>query len=146
VSTTLKEPYIGGLTRQVWQWVRRRIHEEVVANGFDDLTPAHVAAFRNPTLDQLRPTDLAVEMQITKQSVNELVGHLERRGYLTREPDPRDSRSRRLCLTARGMALEEVVRIAARRAEQEAAALIGADRMEELRQTLQELVRLLPRD
>ena len=92
MSTVLKEPYIGGLSRHVWQWVRREIHAATVEAGFDDLTPAHVAAFRNPTLDGFRPTGLADEMQITKQSVNEILGHLERHGYLTREPDPSDNR------------------------------------------------------
>jgi len=98
MSRTLAEPYIGGLTRVVWQWVRREIHAGVVAAGYDDLSPAHLAAFRNPTPDGMRPSQLAEEMQITKQSVNEVLGHLERRGYLVREPDPDDSRSRRIRL------------------------------------------------
>src|SRR6266545_3108257 len=128
MSRTLAEPYIGGLTRVVWQWVRREIHAGVVAAGYDDLSPAHLATFRNPTPDGMRPSQLAEEMQITKQSVNEVLGHLERRGYLVREPDPDDSRSRRIRLTDSGRHLEEVVRVASRKAERDAAALIGARR------------------
>jgi DNA-binding IclR family transcriptional regulator len=43
--------------------------------------------FRHPTLDWRRPTEIADQLQISKQSVHELLGHLEQR-YLTREPDP----------------------------------------------------------
>jgi DNA-binding MarR family transcriptional regulator len=142
-ATTLTNPFIGGLTRAVWQWVRGEIHAAVVAAGYDDLNPAHVAVFRNPGPDGMRPSDLAEEMQITKQSVNELLGHLERRGYLVREPDPADSRSRRIRLTDQGHKLEEVVTEAAADAERKAADLIGDDRMGELRSTLADLVTLL---
>jgi DNA-binding MarR family transcriptional regulator len=133
-------PYIGSLTRQIWQWVRREIHDEVVAAGHDDLNPAHVAMFRNPTLDGRRPGELADEMQITKQSVNELLGHLERQGYLVREPDPDDSRGRRIRLTDSGRQLEDATWTAAANAERKAAEKIGEERMRELRATLTDLV------
>jgi DNA-binding MarR family transcriptional regulator len=140
MSRAVVNPYIGGLSREVWLWARRRIHTFVVAAGHDDLTPAQLAVFRNPTIEDMRPGELADEMQITKQSVNELLGHLERRGYLVRVPDPLDSRSRRIQLTARGRDLEELVRKAAEQAEQDAAALMGVDRMRDLRRTLADLV------
>lgn len=131
---------MGSLTRLVWQWVRQQIHAAVVAAGYEDLNPAHVLLFRNPSLDGMRPGDLAEQMQITKQSVNELLGHLERRGYLVRERDPTDSRGRRIRLTARGLEVENLVWRAAEQAERDAAALIGEDRMQELRRTLDDLV------
>jgi DNA-binding MarR family transcriptional regulator len=137
---SLANPFIGGLTRVVWQWVRREIHAGVVAAGYDDLNPAHVALFRNPGPDGMRPSDLAEEMQITKQSVNELLGHLEHRGYLMREPDPTDGRSRRIRLTHVGQDLMGTVWQAAQNAELKAAAAIGADRMQDLRRILTDLV------
>ena len=136
-------PFLGGMSRLVWQWVRRQIHAEVAAAGYDDLNPAHVAIFRYPTPDGMRPSDLAEEMQITKQSVNDLLGHLERRGYLVRDPDPVDSRSRRIRLTDRGHEVEELVWRAAEAAERTAGELLGEDRVRELRRTLVELVALL---
>jgi hypothetical protein len=60
---------------------------------------------------------------------DEMLGHLERRGYLVRDPDPHDSRSR---LTDRGQALETV-------AWRPAAELIGPDRMTDLVGTLADL-------
>jgi DNA-binding MarR family transcriptional regulator len=134
---------MGGMMRLVWQWVRREIQADVVAAGYDDLNPGHVALFRYPTLEGRRPSDLADDMQITKQSVNELLGHLERGGYLVREPDPADNRSRRVRLTDRGRELEATVWAAAARAERTAAAVLGKDRMQELRLALSDLVQLL---
>jgi DNA-binding MarR family transcriptional regulator len=130
---------LGSLSRLVWQWVRVQVHAEVIAAGYDDLNPAHVSLFRHPTLDGRRPGGVADEMQITKQSVNELLGHLERRGYLVRDPDPHDSRSRRIRLTDRGRALEAVAWRAAAQAERTAAELIGPDRMADLVGSLADL-------
>jgi DNA-binding MarR family transcriptional regulator len=73
-----------------------------------------------------------------------VLGHLERRGYLAREPDPTDNRSRRIRLTDAGRDLEAVIWNAARKAESDAAALIGARRMDSLRRALQDLITLLP--
>lgn len=135
--------YIGSLTRQVWQWVRQRIYAEVTAAGFTDVKPAHVAVFRNPSPDGQSPHELAGQLNITKQSVNELLGHLEQHGYLIREPDPRDSRRRRIRLTAKGRQLEAIMWAAARRAEENAADLVGKERLAEFRRTLTDLVALL---
>ena len=45
---------------------------------------------------------LADQVGITKQSVNDLLGHLEGHGYLVRVPDPADGRARVIRLTAKG--------------------------------------------
>lgn len=143
MSTTVRpsvNPLIGSLCREVWQWVRREIHAAAIAAGYDDLNPAHVAVFRNPGPDGMRPTELADDMQITKQSVNELLGYLERHGYIVRVPDPTDSRSRRIELTETGSELQAVVWRAAETAERKASAVIGDDRMRELRKSLAEIV------
>ena len=86
--------YVGALMRVGWQWVRDQIYSGVVASGYDDLNPAHVTLIRYPTLGGLRPSKLAEQVGITKQSVNDLLGHLERHGYLMRVPDPADGRAR----------------------------------------------------
>jgi DNA-binding MarR family transcriptional regulator len=142
-ARALVNPFVGSMMRVLWQWVRRELHAGVVAAGYDDLNPAHVSLFRNPGPDGARPSELAEEMQITKQSVNELLGYMERRGYLVREPDPTDSRSRRIRLTETGRQLQDVVWDAARHAERQAAEIVGEDRMHDLRRTLSDLVTAL---
>lgn len=136
-------PYLGWLTRQVWQWVRQSVAAEVAAAGFADLNPAHLAVFRNQGPGGMSPSELAQQLQITKQSVNELLGHLEQHGYLVREPDPRNSRRRRIRLTGQGQEVQAIVRAAAWRAERTAAELLGEHRLADLRRNLTDLVALL---
>lgn len=139
-------PYVGALLRPCWQWVWGRIFTGVVASGYDDLNPAHVGLFRHPTLDRLRPTAVAEQMQITKQSVNDLLGHLEQRGYLTREPDPNDGRARIIRLTAKGRRLERVINAQARAAELEIAEHLGPRRFAQLHSALTEFRAYAERD
>ena len=94
-SETLdRRPFLGALMRHSWQWVWQQIVTGVLAAGYDDITAAHIGMFRHPSLDGQRPTQLADQLQITKQSVNDLLGHLEHAGYITRQPDPADRRAR----------------------------------------------------
>jgi DNA-binding MarR family transcriptional regulator len=134
---------IGAMSRQVWQWVRCVMHDEVRSAGFTDLNPAHLMVFRYPAPDGLAPTELAEQMQITKQSVNELLGHLERAGYLVRDLDPEDSRRRRIRLTARGRQVQQAVSSGAQRAERRAAELLGPERLHNLHRDLAEVVALI---
>jgi DNA-binding MarR family transcriptional regulator len=129
--------------RLVWQWIWARNFEAVVRAGYDDLNPAHVALFRYPTLDGCRLTDVAHQMQITKQSAHELIGHLETRGYLVREPDSADRRARVVRLTAKGQQLESVIRTQAHHAEEQIAAMLGPRRFAQLRDALDDVVAAL---
>ncbi len=133
---------MGSRLRLIWQWVRDRIYGEVRAAGYDDVGPAHVFLFRMPSMHGRRPSDIAETMQITKQSVNELLGHLERQGYLTREVDPADNRARIVRYTRKGHTFERIVIDAARRADRELSKMLGATRFRRLRTDLDELVRL----
>ena len=141
--SSLAEPpplAVGALLRFALQDIRTRIYEGVVAAGFDDLRPAHVTLFRWPGPDGMRPTDLAAEVAMSKQAVNDLLGDLERLGYLTRERDPSDSRARLIRLTPRGRRLHEVAVGVHAGIEDEWARAVGARRFRELRRTLEHLV------
>jgi DNA-binding MarR family transcriptional regulator len=127
------------MMRHAWQQVWKQIFSGVVATGFEDVNPAHVGLFRYPGLDGQRPSDLAEQLQITKQSVNDLLGHLETHGYLTREPDPNDGRARVVRLTAKGRQLQKVIHGQARAAEQQIADTLGARRYTQLRHALEDL-------
>jgi DNA-binding MarR family transcriptional regulator len=134
-------PYIGALFRLLWQRMRDEAHLRVAAAGFPDVQPAHLQVFRLPSPEGVRPSDLAARLQISKQSVNDLLGHLEEHGYLTREADPSDGRGRVVRLTAKGRRLEDEVHAAGRLAEAETKARLGASRYEGLLATLNELAR-----
>ena len=135
--------YIGAMLRVVWQWVRDQLHAGVVAAGYDDLNAAHVGLWRYPGLDGLRPSQLADQLGITKQSVNDLLGHLERRGYLERVSDSADGRVRMIRLTPRGWQLEQTIYAEARAAQMRIAEILGPRRFAQLHSSLELLTELL---
>jgi hypothetical protein len=82
-STTDQPPMpVGALLRFGLDEIRRRIYGAVVAAGYRDLRPAHVTLFRWPGPDGRRPTEIAADVQLSKQRLNDLLRDLEARGYL----------------------------------------------------------------
>ena len=133
-------PAIGALLRLAWQAVRERIYEGVLEAGYTDLSRAHVLLFRWPPIDGLRPSELATHNQLSRQSINDLLSDLEKRGYLERTPDPTDGRARIVRLTERGWDLTQVISDMSFATESEWAQAIGEERFAEFRDTLRELV------
>ena len=140
--TSTKEfpPAIGALLRLAWQAVRERIYEGVLEAGYTDLNRAHVLLFRWPTIDGLRPSELASHNQLSRQSINDLLSDLEKRGYLERTLDPTDGRARIVRLTERGWDLTRVISDMSFATEREWTKAIGKKRYDEFRSTLSELV------
>jgi DNA-binding MarR family transcriptional regulator len=89
------------------------------AGGFEDTTAAHHPLFENIDPGGTRLTVLAARAGMTHQSMGELVGALEQRGYVKRRADPSDGRVRLVVLTEKG-------RDAARLAVKEIAAIEAA--------------------
>ena len=139
-ATALDErgPFIGSMMRILVRWVLDHVYDHVVAAGFDDLGGAHVRLFRYPTVEGCRPSALADRLQITKQSVNDLLHDLEARGYLVREPDPTDGRARVVRLTAKGHALEDATYEGAESAQQAIADFLGPRRFAQMRDALRD--------
>ena len=135
--------YVGATMRVVWQWVRDEIYAGAVAAGYDDLNAAHVGLWRYPGLDGLRPSQLADQAGIAKQSVNDLLGHLERHGYLERVPDSADGRARVIRLTSRGRRLEQTIHAEARAAQLRIAEILGPRRFAQLHSSLELLTQQL---
>jgi DNA-binding MarR family transcriptional regulator len=142
-AETPHAPYIGTLMRICWQWVREEIYAGLVASGYEHLNRAHVTVFRYPTPDGMRPSQLAERLQITKQSVNDLLRELEDMGYLTREAESTDKRARIVRLTPSGRLLEQAAQREMRMAEERMAAMIGEERFAELRRTVVDLAEAL---
>ena len=135
--------YVGAMTRVVWQWVRDQMYAGVVAAGYDDLNAAHVGLWRYPGLDGMRPSQLADEVGITKQSVNDLLGHLERHGYLLRAPDAADGRARVIRLTSKGRRLQQTIYAEAGAAQLRIAEILGPRRFAQLHSSLELLTEVL---
>ena len=138
-----RSPYVGATLRVVWQWVRDQLYAGVVASGYDDLNSAHVGLWRYPGLEGLRPTQIADRVGITKQSVNDLLGHLERHGYLLRVPDSADGRVRVIRLTSKGRRLQETIYAEAGAAQLRIAEILGPRRFAQLQNSLELLTEQL---
>jgi len=138
-----RPPYVGATLRVVWQWVRDQLYAGVVAAGYDDLNAAHVGLWRYPGLEGLRPSQLADRAGITKQSVNDLLGDLERHGYLLRVQDPADGRARMIRLTSKGRRLEQTIYAEAGAAQMRIADILGPRRFSQLHISLELLAEQL---
>ena len=129
-------PTIGALLRLAWASFRRRLFEAVRAAGYDDLQPVHVLLFRYPTIANLRPGQLAEEVGLSKQAINDLLRQLEAKGYIALQPDPSDRRARRITLTPRGKQLMEYVRATAHDIAEDWERAVGRRRFDAVRKTL----------
>src|SRR5262245_8380581 len=113
-SATAAEPFgpplIGALLRMPWEAVQERMLERLHAQGFADFDASYLTVFQYPGPQGERPSELAARLRITKQALNHLLGQLERLGYLRREADPEDRRSKRITLTPRGAKAVTVIR------------------------------------
>ena len=146
MSSERVDPYVGAMLRLVWQWVWAQIYAGVSDAGYDDINPAHIALFRYPSIDGLRPSEVAAQIEITKQSVNDLVGHLEHCGYVVRTPDPADGRARVLRLTPKGRRLESTIKQQASAAERGIADMLGPRQFAQFRRALEKLTTLIKDD
>jgi DNA-binding MarR family transcriptional regulator len=132
-------PLIGALLRMPWEAVQQCMLERLYERGFDDLDAAHLNVFQYPGPQGARPSELAARLRISKQALNYLLGELERRGYVERRADPDDGRSKRVALTARGIAAIGVIREAVSEMETSWGQQLGPERFDELRAALIEL-------
>lgn len=132
-------PLIGALLRMPVDAINARIVAGVHDAGFTDIVPAHMGVLRYPGPDGRRPSDLAAAAGMTRQAMNYLLGQLEQLGYLTRDADPGDQRSKRTRLTARGRALARAIRQIVAGIEHELEQELGPAHFAQLRELLTEL-------
>jgi DNA-binding MarR family transcriptional regulator len=132
-------PLIGALLRMPLQVVQARMLERLHEAGFTDLEAAHLQVFQYPGPQGARPSELAIRLRMSKQALNYLLGQLEQRSYIERQPDPDDQRSKRVTLTHRGLAIVPVIRDAVAEIEHEWQAALGPKRFTQLRDGLRDL-------
>jgi DNA-binding MarR family transcriptional regulator len=125
-----------------WQAMRARIDDAIRVAGYTDVSHAHLTLFRWRSIDGMRPTELADEVWLSKQALNDLLRDLEGWGYVRLEVNPNDRRSRIIRLTAKGRRLYEEGLEAARQVECDLQDTLGPKRFATFRDTLMEVVRL----
>ena len=132
-------PLIGALLRVPFETVRDRMLAGLHERGFTDLVAAHLDVFQYPGPENQRPLELATQTRMTKQALNYLLGQLQQLGYLTRETDHNDQRSKRIRLTSKGRAAIKAIREIVQDVERGWEQQLGPRKFAQLRDLLTQL-------
>jgi DNA-binding MarR family transcriptional regulator len=127
------------LLREPFRIGSERLHVRLAERGHPDVRPPHGNVFQYLDDAGTRVSVLAQRAQITKQSMAELVAHLERHGYVERVPDPTDRRAKLVRSTPRGREVFAIAREFVRDLEAEWTERLGDEKMRRLRELLREL-------
>lgn len=144
-NVTDVERTLGALLRKPYQILVARVYRGLAERGFADVRPAHSAVFRHVTPDGLRITELAERAQMTKQSMGYLVDYLHRHGYVLMRLDPSDGRAKLVCLTDRGLAVQQAALEMSRQLERELAGALGEAEFRHLRTLMDQVILYLER-
>ena len=132
-------PTLAVLLREPFRIGSERLHERFAQRGHPEVRTPHGNVFGFLDDEGTRVSVLAQRAQVTKQSMAELVAHLERHGYVERVPDPADGRAKLVRATPRGKELYAIAREFVAELEQRWTEQLGARKMRQLRQLLVEL-------
>jgi DNA-binding MarR family transcriptional regulator len=132
-------PNLAVLLREPFRIGSERLHERFAQRGHPEVRTPHGNVFGFLDDEGTRVSVLAQRAQVTKQSMAELVAHLERHGYVERVPDPADGRAKLVRATPRGKELYAIAREFVAELEQRWTEQLGARKMRQLRQLLVEL-------
>ena len=113
-NKTWREAHLGYLMGRALQRFDARVlalmaHNVEVPLALSNLaargqvSAAHIHLTRHLALEGSRLTDLAASADMTKQAMGKLVDQCEAWNLVTRTPDPRDARARRVAFTATGL-------------------------------------------
>ena len=116
------------------------IQHGLAERGFADVRPAHGFVFVRISAGDATVVEVAHHLGVSKQAASQLVEQLVQRGYVSRQADPSDRRSRLLRLTELGWACTRAAEDAAADTAGGWEQQLGADTMARVRTALQEVV------
>ena len=125
--------------RDLLRELTEHIHLRLAEHGHPQIRPAHGNVFQFLDDEGTRVSVLAERAQMTKQSMGELVAHLEAHGYVERVRDPSDGRAKLVRPTSSGDAVYPLARRAIAEVEARWAERLGGRKLAQLRGLLQEL-------
>ena len=108
--------------------------------GYQDVTNTDTALLANLDTAETTISALARRCGVTRQAVSQQLALLSQKGYVSRKPDPADSRAIVVRRTAKGQALMRNALEIVAEIEAEYAGLLGAGRLATLKELLTELV------
>jgi DNA-binding MarR family transcriptional regulator len=136
-------PNLAVLMDGPYKAMDRALFPVLARNGHGDIRPAHSKVFEVIQGTGSRVTDMAADASMTKQAMQYLVDDLEHLGYAERIPDPADRRAKLIRLTPRGRECVVIAREAFAATEAEWTNKFGVAEMEQLRNLLAELNKVI---
>lgn len=127
------------LLREPFRAMSEQLFERLAERGHPDVRYAHGNVFQYLDDAGTRVSDLAQRAQMTKQSMAQLIQHLEDHGYVERVPDPADGRAKLVRTTARGREVFALVREFVAEVDARLLDRLGPAKLQQLRTLLQEL-------
>jgi DNA-binding MarR family transcriptional regulator len=125
------------LLREPFQAMTDVLLGRLAARGHGAVRQPHAAVFEFLDDDGTRVSVLAERARMAKQSMAELVAHLEDHGYVAREPDPDDGRAKLVRATAKGREVFAIAREVATELEARLDQELGAADVARLRALLE---------
>jgi DNA-binding MarR family transcriptional regulator len=132
----LRQEHIGRLLLRAHRAFSELSFEKLRARGHEGLGITHTALLANLDLEGTNITVLADRAGITKQAMGHLVVDLEQKGYVQRVADPTDRRATLIKFTDSGQQFLRDAYYVKQEIEAEYTAVLGVERMEELRAAL----------
>jgi DNA-binding MarR family transcriptional regulator len=128
------------LLREAFIALNELVIDRLAERGHAEVRSAHGTVFQYLDDTGTTVSTLADRAQMTKQAMAELVLHLEKQGYVTRTPDPRDRRAKLVTPTARGREVMGIAQALVPELEERLSQLLGTDRVQCLRTNLETIL------
>ena len=136
----LRQDHIGRLLLRAQRDFSDTAASKLQSRGHSNLGSAAIGLIPYIDLEGTRATLLAERANISKQAVGQLIAELEASGYVTRQPDPQDSRAAIIVFSDLGWRLLRDSYNLKLEIEAEYTTILGERRMKALREALKILL------
>jgi DNA-binding MarR family transcriptional regulator len=136
----LRQEHIGRLLLRAHRAFSEQALRKLRQRGHTRLSMVHTTLLPHLDVTGTQATVLAERAGITKQAAGRVIADLEREGYVQRLPNPTDQRASTIVFTDAGWQFLVDAYQVKREIEEEYTALLGAERMQQFRSILQELL------
>ena len=122
-----------------------RIFEEIVLqhlkeHGFRDIRSVHLNFLGSLSVEGSRSTEIAQLINSPKQGVGQLAKELEKLGYVSSVPDPKDGRARIIKFTGKGKKLARQIPNVLEETEADFSSIVGKKQLAQVKSTLTKLI------
>ncbi|GAB3507894.1 hypothetical protein GCM10027341_43100 [Spirosoma knui] len=142
----IRERSIGRLFWRLKRFTSSYIEPRLHARGYTDFKMSYLMFLSNIDEHGITNNELAKRACVTKQMMSKIVGLLEEEGYIYTQKNPTDSRSSIIFLNDRGKQLFVALEACMQEARNKFDAIVGHQRMEEVIDTMSQLVSELEKE